>query len=219
VTTRRCCLLMGALLALLPSEADAQSGCLQPPRGDPGWPQDATVRVTLDPSIPEPMRDAIKGAFWAGAGGSGVRFVGFEVDYFNSHAPPDLSIGVFLGRGSHMDPVAVSGGKLRRATIQIDDLVRDVAAMANHTSHELGHTFGLRDCPDCPPGRPQQTMRRFTRASAAGAAGTPRRSTSRRPRSRPKPDASRSSRSARGSRARAARARGTSRVRRAPSPW
>lgn len=147
-----------AALGGFATESAAQ-GC--PPLAGPGsglpvWEQDAQVTVSFDPNIPEALREAMTKAIsnWSRAGGSGVTFT-FQENFGLAGDPFGPAFGTHLGVvmgplntgvAGETAPGASFFDKSGRAKITVNDLITDVAVVANVMSHEMGHTFGLGDC-------------------------------------------------------------------------
>lgn len=144
----------------------AQSNCAYPPVSANSqrvaWSQNAAVQVNIDPSFSSEQRAGIVQAFnnWQSANGttgnqSGVTFTftynstavsgtdTFQVNYQN---PPTVDPNQ-SGRGA----TALSSGanSLSSATTYLSPNVTLRQAVTEVMVHEIGHAFGLDDCPDC----------------------------------------------------------------------
>lgn len=152
------CLLIFAYLSR-PNHVGAQL-CEQPLRlsSSEAWKQGAEITVYISSSFPLGVRDDIELAFenWEHGKGfcSGVKFSGYSVG-----AAPAQALYVFQvnretiasgdqGRLSR----ATLDGRLAVATAYIDERVTDPEAVTQAVAHEVGHTFGLKDCAGCSDG-------------------------------------------------------------------
>src|SRR5262249_11038524 len=116
-----------------------------------------------DPAFNVEQEAAIKAAFknWENAGGSNIRFV-FETHYAHSVNPQGgRSPAIGVHRGGLQDP----DNHLGETTLYLDnaqhaefastglnEIIMCAQGYTNTTSHEIGHTFGLADCPYCHAG-------------------------------------------------------------------
>lgn len=129
------------------------------------WNQNSGVTVNINPYWPQAQRDCIVRAFdaWSNNNGNaGVRFVQYT---YNSTPPtagntvqvnwqtpnPDPDTG-YQPRGEVFRFPNSDNSALYRAVINIDPRVNDCTALIDVLLHEIGHTFGLGDCPTCCPG-------------------------------------------------------------------
>jgi hypothetical protein len=170
-----CCLAI-VLTALSVIRVGAQSDCITPETGAGGslgaWPQNAQVTVVINANqFTQAEFDCLKAAFnnWNAASGnsgnqSGVRFtvtysttpvvtgtldnpsVGSNVYQVNRGQVEGGSGGITGGRGN-------GGGARAEALTILDDRVGTdpnigCNALTEVMAHEIGHTFGLGECPE-----------------------------------------------------------------------
>jgi len=154
---------------LLVPDARAQSPtptpCATPPAQGQAttWKQNATVHVMIDPTLTPEQQQAIKDQLdkWRNAGGANITFKVVEPSQAGGGAttggPPILSIMRQVPR----DGGATAQGETRgfsfngsRADsfMDINPGVTNATAFNHVVSHELGHSFGLKDCGTCAQG-------------------------------------------------------------------
>ena len=132
-----------------------------PSRGT--WPKNATVNVNIDPAFNEQEKDAIVAALntWQDLNSydgnfSGVRFatptrnstkLGSSFNSINLQITKNNSIAA----SGNVSPEANNGLNRTYAQINLNTTSIGIApGMMEHvTAHEIGHTFGLRDCDYC----------------------------------------------------------------------
>lgn len=118
------------------------------------WRQNSPVTVNINPYWPQNLRTCIENAFsnMNANGNAGVRFTNFT---YNDVPPSgDNTVQVnWQGAGAVQATTFLfprsDGSGLSRAVINIHPNVNDCAALRQALAHEIGHTFGLGDCPSC----------------------------------------------------------------------
>jgi hypothetical protein len=127
------------------------------------WRQNSTVTVNINPYWPEAQRDCVRTAFnnWANAGNSGVTFnftynstpsANSNTIQVNWQTPSADPVTGYQPRGETFNFPRADNSSLSRSVINIDPRVNNCTALIDVMSHEIGHTFGLGDCPECCPG-------------------------------------------------------------------
>ncbi|MDQ5846354.1 MAG: hypothetical protein M3539_13770 [Acidobacteriota bacterium] len=124
------------------------------------WPQGAHVSVNIDPSFNQQQRDAIQRSFmnWQSAGSSGVTFT-----FSYNSTPPSMTppSGTYNAQVWNRDPprdtglggdnaVTTNGANAVAQEIWLNTQTTDPCALAQTAAHEIGHGFGLGECPGCP---------------------------------------------------------------------
>ncbi len=177
--------LITALLTLpfLVAEAAAQVPCATPPAQPEGkitaWKQGATVNVMIDPTFSPTQQQAIKNQFekWKNAGGANVTFKFVEPSQAGGGAstggPPIVSVMRQIpdkkGATAQGETEGFSYNGNRGDTfIDINPGVTDPTAFIHVISHEIGHTFGLGECPTCQPGSSAMTVPQTPNLNEAG---------------------------------------------------
>jgi hypothetical protein len=140
--------------------------CPNPPQTtsrQQAWPQGAHVTVNIDPSFSTEKQHAIEQAIqnWQGAGSSGVTFTithnssppsmtppagTYNVQIWNRNPPADQ--GRDPGRAGD-NAVTTNGTNAVSEEIWLNTGATDPCALAQTTAHEIGHGFGLGECPGC----------------------------------------------------------------------
>jgi hypothetical protein len=177
--------LISALLTLpfLVPDAAAQVPCATPPAQPEGkitaWKQGATVNVMIDPTFSPTQQQAIKDQFnkWKTAGGANVTFNFVEPSQAGGGAttggPPIVSVMRQIpdkkGATAQGETEGFSYNGNRGDTfIDINPGVTDPTAFIHVVSHEIGHTFGLGECPTCPAGSSAMTVPQTANLNEAG---------------------------------------------------
>jgi hypothetical protein len=177
--------LISALLTLpfLVPDAAAQVPCATPPAQPEGkitaWKQGATVNVMIDPTFSPTQQQAIKDQFnkWKNAGGANVTFNFVEPSQAGGGAttggPPIVSVMRQIpdkkGATAQGETEGFSYNGNRGDTfIDINPGVTDPTAFIHVVSHEIGHTFGLGECPTCPAGSSAMTVPQTANLNEAG---------------------------------------------------
>jgi len=170
-------------LPFLVADANAQVPCATPPALPEGkittWKQGATVNVMIDPTFTDPQIRAIKDQFdkWKNAGGANVTFNFVEPSQAGGGAttggPPIVSVMRQIpdkkGATAQGETEGFSFNGSRGDTfIDINPGVTDPTAFIHVMSHEIGHTFGLDECPTCPAGSSAMTEPPSGSLNAAG---------------------------------------------------
>src|SRR5687767_13984990 len=165
------------------TDAAAQVPCALPPAQPEGkitaWKQGATVNVLIDPTFSPTQRQAIKDQFekWKNAGGANVTFKFVEPSQAGGGAttggPPIVSVMRQIpdkkGATAQGETEGFSYNGNRGDTfIDINPGVTDPTAFIHVVSHEVGHTFGLGECPTCSAGSSAMTLPQTTNLNEAG---------------------------------------------------
>jgi hypothetical protein len=174
-----------ALLTLpfLVPDAAAQVPCATPPAQPEGkitaWKQGATVNVMIDPTFSPTQQQAIKDQFekWKNAGGANVTFKFVEPSQAGGGAttggPPIVSVMRQIPDKKGATAQGETEGWAFNGTrgdtfIDINPGVTDPTAFIHVISHEIGHTFGLGECPTCQPGSSAMTVPQTANLNEAG---------------------------------------------------
>ena len=177
--------LITALLTLpfLVPDAAAQVPCATPPAQPEGkitaWKYGATVNVMIDPTFSPTQQQAIKDQFnkWKNAGGANVTFNFVEPSQAGGGAttggPPIVSVMRQIpdkkGATAQGETEGWSFNGTRGDTfIDINPGVTDPTAFIHVVSHEIGHTFGLGECPTCALGSSAMTEPQTANLNEAG---------------------------------------------------
>lgn len=170
-------------LPFLAGDAAAQVPCETPPAQPEGkitaWKQGATVNVMIDPTFSSTQQQAIKDQFnkWKNAGGANVTFNFVEPSQAGGGAttggPPIVSVMRQIpdkkGATAQGETEGFSYNGNRGDTfIDINPGVTDPTAFIHVVSHEVGHTFGLGECPTCSAGSSAMTLPQTTNLNEAG---------------------------------------------------
>src|SRR5919205_2834239 len=141
--------------------------------------QGATVNVMIDPTFSPTQQQAIKDQFekWKNAGGANVTFKYVSPSQAGGGAttggPPIVSVNRQIpdkkGATAQGETEGFSWNGWRGDTfIDINPGVTDPTAFIHVISHEIGHTFGLGECPTCPAGSSAMTEPPSGSLNAAG---------------------------------------------------
>lgn len=159
-------------LPFLVPDASAQVPCATPPAQPEGkittWKEGATVNVMIDPTFSPTQQQAIKDQFnkWKNAGGANVTFNFVEPSQAGGGAATGGSPIVSVMRQIPDKKGATAQGETEGFSfngwrgdtfIDINPGVTDPTAFIHVISHEIGHTFGLGECPTCPAGSSAMT--------------------------------------------------------------
>ena len=142
----------------------AQTACQYPPPAPNQfpWPQYTLVKVNIDPTFTQPMRDAIRAAFRNWNLSNGFYSNCSSVTFGEPTYEPIPQGGIF-GVTSRtvmvrrQPPAAAyvqtlpEGGPVNRALITVGECVVNAGSMTGIVAHELGHTFALANCDPCTP--------------------------------------------------------------------
>ena len=165
-------------LPFLVADAAAQTPCATPPAQPEGklttWKQGATVNVMIDPTFSSTEKQAIRDQFekWKNAGGANVTFKFVEPGQAGGGAttggPPIVSVmrqvPTKKGATAQGETEGFSYNGYRGDTfIDINPDVSDPKAFIHVVSHEVGHTFGLAECPTCAAGSSAMTLPQTSR--------------------------------------------------------
>jgi hypothetical protein len=129
------------------------------------WPSGAQVKVNIDPSFNSQKRTAIVQAFqnWQNGSGSSGNELGVTFTFtYNNQAPPSPPApGIYSAQVWNANPPGANAGKAGYIEVQnngtnaVDAEIwsntetTDPCALAQTAAHEIGHSFGLDECPDC----------------------------------------------------------------------
>lgn len=158
--------LLTLIFTQLSNRVDAQTGCTNclPSTATLGqqytWPQNTPVTVNISPMFNAEQRRGIEQAFrnWQNnQGNAGITYT------FTSNPTPVSGTANTIQVNSE-NPALVNGQQpqaamtpdfnaattnLRSAVIQVHRGVTNEVAMLEAMAHEIGHTYGLDDCPNC----------------------------------------------------------------------
>ena len=170
-------------LPFLVPDVTAQVPCATPPAQPEGtittWKQGATVNVMIDPAFSPTQQQAIKDQFekWKNAGGANITFKFVDPSQAGGGAttggPPIVSVIRQIpdkkGATAQGETEGFSFNGWRGDTfIDINPGVTDPTAFNHVISHEIGHTFGLGECPTCPAGSSAMTLPQTFNLNEAG---------------------------------------------------
>jgi hypothetical protein len=156
-------LLSLALLVLAPAQLGAQYSCtLVANFGPTGtWPMNfGAVTVNIDPTFTSQQQQAIRNSFgyWSASQAGVDARISFSFTYnaaptvgpdmpnpgnyqvYNAVPPDDHAAG---GETGH----PTMGGSLVDAWTYMNPAITNLSAFSQTMAHEIGHTFGLDDCP------------------------------------------------------------------------
>jgi hypothetical protein len=150
------------LVADVRAQSPTPTPCATPPAQGKSttWKQATTVNVMIDPTFTPAQQQAIKDQLekWKNAGGANIKFNFVEPSQAGGGAtsggPPILSI--MRQTPTNLGPTAQGetrgysyNGNRGDSFMDINPGVTDPTAFAQVMSHEIGHTFGLGECPTC----------------------------------------------------------------------
>lgn len=163
------------------AQSPTPTPCATPPAQGQSttWKQGATVNVMIDPTFTPEQQQAIKDQLnkWKNAGGANITFNFVEPSQAGGGAtsggPPILSImrqvPTNLGPTAQGETRGFSfNGNRGDSFMDINPGVTDPTAFNHVISHEIGHTFGLDECPSCPAGSSAMTLPPTGNLNAAG---------------------------------------------------
>jgi len=137
------------------SRVSASSQCTNPPTNAPShaWPGGQSTPYSIpyyiDPSFSSPAQNAIIAAFNSWSGTNGVSFVQVNSSAGASYQVNSGALGSTL-RGT---TGGTAGSSARAtATTTLNTAITNMMALQEVMVHEIGHSFGLADCPSCAPG-------------------------------------------------------------------
>jgi hypothetical protein len=128
------------------------------------WPLGASVKVNIDPSFSSGQANAIETAYrnWQAAGaadgnGSGVKFTFTHSETPLSMSPAPGTFHAQVWNRVYPDAPGKAGGTAVSSNdtnavsqeIWINPQTTDPCATAQTAAHEIGHGFGLGECPNC----------------------------------------------------------------------
>jgi hypothetical protein len=133
----------------------------------------------IDPTFSPTQIQAIKDQFdkWKNAGGANVTFNYVDPSQAGGGAttggPPVLAVIRQVpdkkGATAQGETEGFSwNGTRGDSSIDINPGVKDPTAFIHVVSHEIGHTFGLDECPGCAPGTSAMTLPQTTNLNEAG---------------------------------------------------
>ena len=174
-------IILASILSFLGAAVRAQVPCTPPPTvgKTSAWKQGATVNVMIDPTFSPTQILAIKDQFdkWKNAGGANVTFNYVDPSKAGGGAttggPPVLTVFHQIpdkkGATAQGETEGFSwNGTRGDSTIDINPGVTDPTAFIDVVSHEIGHTFGLDECPACAPGTSAMTLPQTANLNEAG---------------------------------------------------
>lgn len=152
--------------------AFAQTTCTQPPLlgSQWTWPQNSDITVNVsgafgDPNTPGSLASCIRQAFvnWSNnpSTAAGVRYnfnfnatpTGGPNTIWVARTPPPLDPVTGGQPQARVDPTFNTGNtNLQAAIVRVHPDVTNCNAMAEAMAHEIGHMYGLDDCPACAAG-------------------------------------------------------------------
>jgi hypothetical protein len=119
----------------------------------------ASVTVNIDPSFTPEQRTGIENGFRNWQAANGANGNNSQVTFtFTSNSTPVTGANTFqvnraepsFNVGSRAETSPFEGAtNLTRAVTSLSPRVTDQAALTEVIAHEIGHTFGLGDCPTC----------------------------------------------------------------------
>jgi hypothetical protein len=135
--------------------------------------------MMIDPTFSPTQIQAIKDQFdkWKNAGGANVTFNYVDPSQAGGGAttggPPVLAVIRQVpdkkGATAQGETEGFSwNGTRGDSSIDINPGVKDPTAFIHVVSHEIGHTFGLDECPGCAPGTSAMTLPQTTNLNEAG---------------------------------------------------
>lgn len=163
-------LILSVTCAAITPSVEAQcnnANCQNPPPWEAytHWPQGAGVTVNIDPNFTVAERNAITTAFanWQNAGNVNLSHVTFSFTYnaapssgTNTHqvtkTAPSLIGTSPTDQGGTADFRNATNDAIDHALTQLNPGITNTTALTQAMAHEIGHTFGLDDCPACPSG-------------------------------------------------------------------
>lgn len=125
------------------------------------------MKVNIDPSFNTEQRDAIVQSFnnWQAAGGTNGNNSGVTFTFTYNQNPPTIPppVGTYVAQVWNQNPIrdpfdagdsetGTNGTHLVYQQIWLNRQTTDSCALGQTTSHEIGHGFGLGECPNCPSG-------------------------------------------------------------------
>lgn len=149
--------------------------CQAPPTLPAGnaWPAGAQVQVVVGSGFTAQQVTDISTIVgnWNNAGNSGVTFV---VTTTPAAGQPVYTISRQTPTGPDgASAQGETGGTVSNTYTYINPGVTDATAFQHVLSHEIGHTFGLDDCPACPAGSSAMTVPQTSNLNEAGATTSP----------------------------------------------
>lgn len=143
------------------------------------WSPNETVNVMIDPTFSPTQQQAIKDQLnkWRTAGNANVTFKFVEPSEAGPGAVGGGNPILTIFRQVPRELGAVAQGETHGfshngyrgdSSMDINPGVTDPTAFIHVMSHEIGHTFGLAECPACPPGSSAMTLPQTTNLNEAG---------------------------------------------------